>query len=284
MEQGALSIAQDRSHSLIMDRHVVLTLGRSGSNTLRDMLNQSPGILNFGEVLGEWNTIRKFQRKAFFLPRTDEAYLDWILYSLAFLRSVNTLRSLNKTLTGRRTAAKRLRDIRTFGVKDFSLNFQRYGLSGYLDARPDIKVIGLIRENVVDRMISNAMLGATGVVAARGGADGKTRTLRIDPTRIAGLLTDIETENADLDAMLSRLPDNRKYIVRYDELFSDPESRQRIMEGAFAFLGVPPVATQERMTKIIRAPANDVIENFDECLDAVRGTPHEALLRDAARI
>lgn len=49
-----------------MDRHVVLTLGRSGSNTLRDMLNQSPEVLNFGEVLGEWNTIRKIQRKAVF--------------------------------------------------------------------------------------------------------------------------------------------------------------------------------------------------------------------------
>ena len=36
-----------------MERHVILTLGRSGSNTLCDMLNQHPEVLNFGEVLAE---------------------------------------------------------------------------------------------------------------------------------------------------------------------------------------------------------------------------------------
>ncbi len=282
MEQGALNAIPQRSRSLIMEHHVILTLGRSGSNTLRDMLNQSPEVLNFGEVLGEWNTIRKLQRKTFLLPRSDEAFLDWVLYSPTFLRSVNALRSLSKTMAGQRASAKRRRDLKTFGIKDFSLNFRRYGLTRYLDARPDIKVIGLVRENVVDRMISNAMLGATGVVAARGGSGGKTRTLHIDPDRIAALLCDIEAENADLDAMLARLPDHRKFVIRYDELFAEPESRQRIMESVFGFLGVAPVTTRERMTKIIRAPANQVIENFEDCLQAVRGTAHETLLRNAA--
>jgi len=103
-----------------MDHHVILTLGRSGSNTLRDMLNQSPQVLNFGEVLGEWNTIRKLQRKVFFLPRTDEAFLDWVLYSGTFLRSANAIRSVNKTLAGQGAAVQRVRDIKTFGIKDFS--------------------------------------------------------------------------------------------------------------------------------------------------------------------
>lgn len=265
-----------------MDRHVILTLGRSGSNTLRDMLNQSPEVLNFGEVLGEWNTIRKLQRKAVFLPRSDEAFLDRVLYSGSFLRAVNTIRSVRKSASGDRGAIKRIGGIKTFGIKDFSLNFMRYGLSGYLDARPDIKVIGLVRDDVVERMVSNAMLGATGVVENRGGEDGGPRRLSLDPSRMAELLTDIETENADLHAMLDRLPQSRKYIIRYDDLFSDQDSRQRIMTEAFEFLGVRPVQTQERMRKIIRKPVNEVIKNFDDCLEAVRGTHHEALLREAA--
>lgn len=266
-----------------MEHHVILTLGRSGSNTLRDMLNQSPEVLNFGEVLGEWNLIRKLQRKVPLMPRTDEAFLDWVLYSDAFLTGVNSVRTLRKRLSGEAAHAKPRGQIKTFGIKDFSLNFHRYGLADYLDKRPDIKVIGLIREDVVDRMISNAMLGATGVVAARD-ESGTRKRLRIDPAHIATLLSDIEHENAQLDRMLGRLPEARKYIIRYDELFSDPDSRSRIMTEAFGFLGVTPVATTERMKKIIRTPIAETIENFEECLTAVKGTAHEALLRSAAQM
>lgn len=265
-----------------MEHHVILTLGRSGSNTLRDMLNQCPAVLNFGEVLGDWNTIRKIQRKTFLLPRSDEAFLDWVLYSGTFLHSANAIRTLSKLRTGKLEDVKRVRDLKTFGIKDFSLNFMRCGLSNYLDARPDIKVIGLVRDNVVERMISNAMLGATGVVASTGSGKDKARTLRIDPSRISCLLSDIQTENADLTAMLDRLSENRKHVIRYEDLFSDQDNRRRKMNGVFRFLGVEPVKTAERMVKIIRAPANEVIENYDECLEALRGTEHEELLRGAA--
>lgn len=268
---------------MTMDRHVILTLGRSGSNTLCDMLNQNPGVLNFGEVLGEWNTIRKLQRRLPFLPRSDEGLLDWVLYSRGFLRSVNGVRSLRKTLGGKRTAAKRLRDIKTFGVKDFSLNFIRFGLSDYLDARPDLKVIGLLREDVVDRMISNAMLMETGVIKTTRASGGGRKTLRINPAHISALLAEIETENADLEAMLARLPAARRHVIRYDDLFVDQERRHQTMTGVFNFLGVGPITTEERMVKIIRAPVTEVIENFEDCLAAVRGTPHEALLQAAAK-
>ena len=265
-----------------MERHVILTLGRSGSNTLCDMLNQHPEVLNFGEVLGEWNAIRKLQRKLPFLPREDEAFLDWVLYSSSFFRTVNEIRSAKKTLGGKRVAAKRFRDISTFGIKDFSLNFIEFGLSHYLDNRPDLKVLGLLREDVVDRMISNAMLGATGVIKTTSASSGGRKTLRIDPASIARLLADIESENADLDAMLARLPDARKHVIRYDDLFLDPEKRHETMTGVFEFLGVAPVQTEERMVKIIRAPVSDVIENFEDCVAAVRGTLHETLLITAA--
>ena len=265
-----------------MERHVILTLGRSGSNTLCDMLNQNPAVLNFGEVLGEWNLIRKLQKRLPFIPRGDEAFLDWVLYSDSFLRTVNSVRSLRKTVAGKRNAAKATRDIKTFGIKDFSLNFKRFGVSDYLDKHTDLKVIGLKREDVVDRMISNAMLGATGVVKTTAAQGQGRKTLRIDPDQVANLLSDIETENADLQAMLERLPEARKHVIRYDDLFLDPQKRQSTMAGVFQFLDVPPVATEERMVKIIRSPVTDVIENFDECLDAVRGTHHESLLKDAA--
>lgn len=265
-----------------MENHIILTLGRSGSNTLRDMLNQSPEVLNFGEVLGHWNPIRKAQQRLPLLPRDDAAYLDWILTSRTLPRAANLVRSVRKGLGGQRSQVKRFSEIRTFGIKDFSLLFHRYGISEYLDERPAIKVIGLERTQVVDRMISNAMLGETGVVEVRGGDDGRKRTLRIDPQRIGGMLDAIAEENSQLDAMLSRLPESRVRRVQYHDLFAADGRQQQLMDKLFEFLGVASVPVQERMTKIIKAPVNEVIENFGECVAAVQGTAHEALLRDAA--
>jgi len=126
------------------------------------------------------------------------------------------------------------------------------------------------------------MLGATGVIKTTSASSGSRKTLSIDPSTISALLADIETENAELDGMLARLPEERKCVIRYEDLFTDQERRHATMTAVFEHLGVTPVRTEERMVKIIRTPVNEVIENFEDCVDAVRGTHHEKLLRDAA--
>ena len=264
-----------------MDRHMILTLGRSGSNTLRDMLNQNPEVLNFGEVLGPWTDMRRLQKRLPLIPKDNVAYLDFILTSRHFPRIANTMRNLRLKAGKGAGTPKRLGQIRTFGVKDFSLTLRRAGLADYLAARPAIKVIGLVRENIVDRMISNAMLGATGVVEMRRDPGSGARGLTIDPNRIAGMLDEIAAENADLRAMLDALLPDRVRTIRYEDLFSDPDTRQPTLSACFDFLGVRDWAPQERMVKIIRTPVSQTITNFDACLAAVKGTPHEDLLRAA---
>ena len=267
-----------------MERHVILTLGRSGSNTLSDMLNQNPEVLNFGEVLGPWTQTRRMQRRLPFRAGSDTAFLDRILYSEHFPRTANLIRSAGKLRRGERAAMKRYRDIRTIGIKEFSLNFQRYGLTDYLASHPDIKVIGLVRENVVDRLVSNLALGQTGVVSTRSDADAGTadRKLHVDPAETARMLDVIEDENQLLRAMLDRVPEASRMVIRYEDLFHDEAARDRAVREVFAFLGVRDVATRARMKKIVRTPVSDLIANFDACLAAVRGTRHEALLRAAA--
>ena len=263
-------------------RHVILTLGRSGSNSLRDMLNQSPEVLNYGEVLGEWNAVRKAQRRLGLFRGDDARYLDWLISGGTFLRAANAARNLGRIRTRRFDQTKARAGIQTIGFKDFSMNFEKYGLRDYLRAREDIQVIGLLREGVADRMVSNAMLGATGVVklpSADGG--GGPRRLRIDPDEIAGLLETIEHENRVLEEMLAELPAARVHVMRYAELFSGDETRQELMDAAFRFLDVAPVQTETRMRKIIRTPIDRTIENFDDCLAAVRGTRFETLLEEA---
>jgi hypothetical protein len=265
-----------------MQRHFILTMGRSGSNTLRDMLNQHPQILNFGEVLGEWNKLRKIQRRVPLIPRDDEAYLDWILYSRSFLGSAVFVHRLRRLTGGADGHRKSLGSILNIGVKEFSLNLHRYGLPSYLDDRRDIKVIGLVRRGIVERMLSSQMLAATGAVSVPVGGAAPKGSIRIDPERISFLLEAIEQENRDLEELLHRLPPDRLHACNYEDIFASEEALKTETMKIFDFLGLPPVPLTVRMAKIIRRPIGEVVINFDECLHTVRGTRFERMLQEAA--
>ena len=42
-----------------MNRHIILTNGRSGSNNIANTLNLHAQLVNFGEVLGSWTLPRR---------------------------------------------------------------------------------------------------------------------------------------------------------------------------------------------------------------------------------
>ena len=260
-----------------MDRHVILTLGRSGSNTLQDIFNQNPALLNYGEVLGEWNRVRKVQRRSGLFKGQDDKYLDAILTSRAFARMANLTRTFDRVRRRSLSDIKRVSDVRSIGIKEFSLNFKNYGLERYLLDRPDIKVVGLIRDGILERMISAARLGATGEVTSRNTSASGQRTFHLPPGEIVSRLAAVEDENRHLEQMLAELPAERVYVVKYDAFFSDAAERDRIVDEVFDFLGVPRIRTQTRMTKIIQTPPVQAIANIDQCRSAVRGTKYEGL-------
>ena len=246
------------------------------------MLNQSPELFNFGEVLGDWNVIRKLQTSLPFVPKTHEWLLDLVLGDSSFRKGSILLSSIRQRILGRSRSAKLLRQIRSFGVKDFSLNLQRFGVGDYLDRHPDIKVIGLQRTGIVERMLSVELLQATRIVSVKADHKASTRRINVDANRIVEKLSVIEREGAELDLMLGRLPPDRVRVCTYEELFGDKSRRDEIMTDLFNFLGVQPVVTELRMTKIVRAPIRDIVENYEECVRSARGTRYEVLLRAAA--
>ncbi len=264
-----------------MKRHIVLTLGRSGSNTLCDMLNQHPGVLNFGEVLGDWNLVRKWERRLPFLFHDEAAFLDHVLCARSFPPLANAVRSLRKRRKGRGAEIKRMRRVETYGVKEFSLHFDRFGLDDFLAARPEVQVIGLARHNVVDRMVSTALLQSSGVVALRGKHSDPDARLRLDPARLLPMLDEVAAENAGLERHLAALSPARVLRIDYDDLFRDPAACQTAMDRVFAFLGVAPLAVAPRMRRIRKAPLSSVVENYDDCLEALRGTAYHDLFQAA---
>lgn len=247
------------------DKHVILTLGRSGSNTLSNLLNQHPNILNVGEVMGDWNKVRKLHRTIGF-PRTDQGYLDAI-YGGGW-RAMNLVRSAKRLMNGRFGDIKL--NVRSVGIKELLVPLRDAGLSGYFAQRPDIKVIGLQRQDVGARMLSAAMLSKTGKIATR--EKSKPQTIRLDPDKIETKLKVVADEHTELATILQSL--RNKYSVDYHDFFSSEERREEITRELFEFLGVKHASTQVQMFKLNTLNISEAIENYNECLEALEGSPY----------
>ena len=254
-------------------QHVVLTLGRSGSNALVNLLNQHPQVLNYGEVLGDWNLIRKVQRRVGAFRGNDAAYLDFCLANPWGHRVAFAARAAQRRIKRRPRDGKRLSQVRQIGIKDFASNFQGLGVADYLAQRPGIKVIGLERENLLDRMISNALLEASGVVEIRAGQNGQPDTqLRLEPQEVLDALDVIEAENMALNHMLAGIPQERRMHIFYEDFFAGPERTSAIMDEVHSFLGVESFQPEVRMRKIVQGHSIDRLANRDEVIDALKGT------------
>lgn len=264
-----------------MDNHVILTLGRSGSNTLVDMCNQHPNLLNYGEVLGDWSAIRKLQMRTGFHKANDAAYLDALLNNRLVAQFLNSARTVNKWCHSDFGSGKRLRDVRSVGFKDFSLMLERHGLRDYLRQRGVIKVIGLQRWSLVDRLVSAKMLAKTGIVAQREG-DVDVPRLHLDPAALLDDLETYESESKLLDEMLNELPQERVYRIEYEDLFVTPERTQGVMNNVFDFLGVTRLKVRTRMKKIVKKCAFDAIANLEECREATASTRFDHVFRESA--
>ncbi|MRU14718.1 sulfotransferase [Roseovarius sp. A21] len=265
----------------MVGQHVILTLGRSGSNALVNLLNQHPEIMNYGEVLGDWNPIRKMQRRLGAFKEDDAAYLDFCLGNPWGHRLAFAGRSAQRRIKRRPRDGKRLSQVRQIGIKDFALHFQNLGIIDYLAQRPDIKVIGLERANLFDRMISNALLEASGVVEIREGQGGPAETkLHMEPQNALNALEVIEGENIILNQMLAGIPQERRMHVRYEDFFAGPQQTAAIMDDLHRFLEVAPFKPEVRMRKIVQGRSIDRLANRDEVIEALKGTRFQRLIDD----
>ena len=252
--------------------HIVLTLGRSGSNTLVDLLNQNSEILNYGEVLGGWNQIRRFHHLIAGVGDSDQRYVDRLLHNRVVAAAANLARTAGKIRKGAFGDIKALRKVRTVGFKEFSLNIRNMGLADYLLAQTDIRFIGLVRRNALERLVSMLHLGATGEVFSRDSQRSQSVALTIDPTTIVAQLETIQREVDELDDLLACIPSARKYVVDYTDLYMGPDSAVRIAREIYDFLGVARMTPGVRMKKIIQRPMAQVIANYADCRGAVVGT------------
>jgi hypothetical protein len=229
--------------------------------------------------LGEWNLIGKLQRRAGVFRDKDAAFLDFCLGNSVAQRLALRARAIQRRAKRRPNDRKRFSDIRQVGIKDFALTFRDYGVRDYLAQRPAIKVIGLERQNLLDRMISNALLEASGVVEIREGEGRRKDTsLRMEPQKILDELEVIEAENIFLRQMFEELPEDRKMHIYYEDFFAGPERTAATMTELHSFLDVDPFQPEVRMRKIVQGRSIDRLANKDDVIATLSGTRFERYL------
>lgn len=265
-----------------MNRHFILTNGRSGSNYFVQLLNQHPAIVNYGEVLGDWTIPGRYVRPRF---RNDNAaYLDWLFDSPAAFYGAQLLSLAARRREGKETHFRRRAKVQSLGVKEFAVNLARFGLDRYLGARPEIRLVTLIRSDPLARFLSVRQLAATGEVAR---VDGKPVAVRpkvfLDPKTLAHDLRIIEQENE-----LVREAANRHggpvFRLDYESFFAAVPEVQNERAAEFQiFLGVVPEKLQSEHRKLRETRLSEAIENYEDVRNTLIGGPFERWLDGAAR-
>lgn len=261
-----------------MTRHIILTLGRSGSNALSNLLNQHPNILNVGEVLGDWNQARKLRNRLNLYPDNTAGYLDALTRRSLYMRSMIAVRNLNRLVSGKAREIKPISRIQSFGFKDFVTLLDQENGVAWLQQSEDIKVIGLVRDDVLARMISWQMLDQTGVVKSTGTHHAGQKQLHFEPEKFLEHLRTVDQETKLLVSVLKSLPSERVLSINYDDLFGSQEGMAKTIMAAYKFLGMPPFYPELKFKKIITVPPAQLIANRQECAKALVGTEFAYLI------
>ena len=103
-----------------MNRHFILTNGRSGSNYFVQALNQHPEIVNYGEVLGDWTMPGRYLRPRFQGEGANARFLDCLYENpLAFMAG-QAVSYAARLKSGRRRHFRLRNSVESIGVKEFA--------------------------------------------------------------------------------------------------------------------------------------------------------------------
>lgn len=260
-----------------MRRHFILTNGRSGSNYFVQVLNQHPAIVNYGEVLGDWVRAGKYVRPLF---RGDNAaFLDWIYRSRFAFAAGQASSFRDRRRRGKATHLRGRQCVATTGIKEFTVNLSRFGLSDYLVERPDIHLVTLVRNDPLARLLSTRRLSATGEIARREGDAGKAAApVDLD---IGQLLHDLEVIEAENEAVRVAAARHKGpvFSLEYEEFFAaGDEEQDRRIGDLLEFLGVEKMTLASEHRRLRTEPFSDSIGNFEAVGKALAGTVFERWL------
>lgn len=261
-----------------MRHHLILTNGRSGSNYVANYINLHPDALNYGEILGPWTPSRKLWNLTHFGGRRLSDYIDTILDGRAFFLTAQGYAAARRAMRREPLRLKRYRALRTIGFKDFHVVFRANDATDIIRERDDLAIVYLRRRNVLRRALSYWHLEASNEAAARGDKQVRRQKLTIDPDRVAADLDVIAGENRLLEDFVSSLSQHRIYRIDYEDYFASEARQADVNDELSHFLGLTPITARSDHRKILPTRLDEIVENYAEMAEALKGTPHEQWL------
>jgi hypothetical protein len=260
-----------------MDRHLIYTEARSGSNYLVDLFNFHPHLVNYGEVLGDWTKPhRLYRRLTQRLP--DRGYLDFVYSSRIFFYLSQFFYAYQNIKRRKPVRFKWFSRVRSLGIKDFHHTFLKYHLLDFLLETPGLRVIYLYRRNILKQHVSLELMRSTNIVSTEMTRDGRATIpslrakVHVAFPAILDILSNAEHEIAQRDAILRQLPTDRVCSIAYEDLFASPSSLEAFRLQVFQFLGVEPIEVASRQRKLSSDDLRDLVVNYDELYEGLINT------------
>ena len=234
------------------DAFILLSVARSGSNLLRDYLNQHPGIRCLGEIF----------KKAFVNDPDWQSFVE-------MGPDIDRLHAEDLVSFWKLVLERSRADDVAVGAKLFYYHREDNEIWRYL-ASSRVPVLHLLREKLIDSYLSLKLAEASGVWAQP-----KSRTMPINYERNISIdLADFEkycrrTQRYVAQARL-QFKDNPCLDISYTALISD---RENVMAAVYEFLGVPNEPTSPRLLKQRSHNCEELITNWEETAKFIEGNP-----------
>ena len=263
-----------------MKKHLIFTNGRSGSNYLVTLLNSHPQVTNYGEVIGDWTLPYKVNYNIRFGSpwfNNYADYLDYIYNSRLFFYSSQLYSFYARIKKRQSTNFKFYSQIKSIGIKDFAINFERINLTDYLENRSDILIINLYRENSLKRLISLQAMQDTGVVKSVEQKNERQK-LYLSPSDLIHRLNTFEREKQAQFKAIASIPESRVMNISYEQYFSGREQQEETNRAILDFLQVEQIELQGKHKKILDSTLANILENYDEICELLLGTEYAKYL------
>lgn len=248
-------------------RFVTVSTQRSGSTWLTDMLNSHPDVASYTELFlmqgqgaPEWGKYK------------DIVY--WKTYREALGAGLKrSVRSLG--------LFQYLDDVFSRHPGKQAIGFKlMYGQMlklpetlAYLRSR-DVRIIHLVRRNIVDVVLSGTAKAARNVAHAEQGSAVESIRVHVDPDRLVRQLRRRQREQRVFSLLLAHL--GLPYIELFYEDIVDDRSR---LDACLEFLGCSALPLDSNLSKLNPSRHSELIENFAQVQAALAVTRFSGFLR-----
>lgn len=241
-------------------RFIVVGVQRTGTTLIRTTLDNHSRITCAGEIF----KTRGLRRKPHLGPWSYTAHLDAM--ALGKVRDLVFRRTLVTAFLDDLYAS----DVDAIGFKLMRDQSQRFPMVVPYVREHGVRVIHVVRENTLKTYVSILTARVRGFHSRE-----KVAQVRIE-VPASDLLQRLEGIEADSRAWADTFADGHPYLaVTYEGFVAE---RERALAEVCEFLDVPVETPESHLRKMTSDNLRDVIENYDEVLERLRGTRWESCL------